>query len=271
MDAHCRRDQHEAGRWRRDLPRQGVEGVLQGQRGTGGVADHVDRPLAQRRREVCHGEAYGGGHVPLVDVPEPGGRGAVAGHAQADHPVAPARQLFRQGAQAVGRVRHAVQQERAGHRRLGALLEAAVPVVLHAPRVGRAAGAVAHQILSGTGVDLGVDLLLELGEEPVLEQEVVVEAPDLVELPGVELLVELGREPGGERCVAAGDGQDRRHGQGSRADHPDHRRRASHEAREPSLTPPRVATRRYPRAGRARPSTLTSAVGRKACPQPTSR
>ena len=67
---------------------------------------------------------------------------------------------------------------------------------LPVPRIGCAAGAVAVQKLARPGLDLGIDLLLQLPEQPLLQTQVARETGDLVGLLGGEFRIQEFRVPG---------------------------------------------------------------------------
>ena len=87
MNADGRGNQHQAGGRRRNQSVQRVQGELHGQRAAGGVSDHVERLAVQLGCQVPHAQPDGGGQVLRGNVLETRGRGAVAGQAQAEHPV----------------------------------------------------------------------------------------------------------------------------------------------------------------------------------------
>ncbi len=73
-----------------------------------------------------------------------------------------------------------MKQQYATHGRIGGQFEAVVPIGLPAIRVRRAAGTVALQGMGGAGGVIGVDLFVQLPEQPPLQFQVVVKVVDLL-------------------------------------------------------------------------------------------
>ena len=167
------------------------EGVVHGEGAAGGVADHVEGFGFGLGGEVFHGEIDGGGQVFPGDGDEAGGRGAVTGVAESDDPVAVLVEGFAEDAEAVGGVRHAVEEEDAAPGMGGGQFKGAVPVGVLLVGVGEAAGAVSGEGEAGAGFGLVVDALVELGEEGLFECEVVLEGLNFM---GGVLRGELGGE-----------------------------------------------------------------------------
>ena len=144
----------------------------------------------------------------------------MTGQAQAKHLETALVERLAQGPEAVGRIRHTVQQQYAAGRPVCVELEAAVPVGLALLRVSGATGAVAHQRILGPGCGARVDLLLQLGEHLVLQPPVVIEALYLIRFFYREFGIQLLGMPGLQRRTAAslnikqGDRTDHTHQQG---------------------------------------------------------
>ena len=75
----------------------------------------------------------------------------------------------RQRTHAVGRVRHAVQQQHAPDRCRVGQFKAMVPVVLPVLRIGSTALAVAFQTIGTTGLRIRIDLLFQLPEQKLIK------------------------------------------------------------------------------------------------------
>jgi len=142
---------------------------------------------------MTHRQAHCGRHVLPGDFDETGRRRSVSRQAHPDDRGASRVERLAERTQAVRRVRHAVQQQDAGLRRSRCQLETAVPVRRPAFRIGQAVAVVAVDRAFPARRHLGIDLRVQLCEEPVFERQVVGEA---IHSGGLgELLVEVRQVP----------------------------------------------------------------------------
>ena len=116
--------------------------------------------------------------------------------AQAQHPVAGLAQGLAQGAQAVGAIGHAMQQQHPRPRLRWDDLVAVVPVRGPGAGIAGAPGAVAHQGLLRAARGLGVDPRVQFGEEPRLQGLIIGQGADLVGLVGGEFRLQFDLMPG---------------------------------------------------------------------------
>ena len=100
--------------------------------------------------------------------------------AQAYDLVTMAVERLAQCTQTVRRIGHTVKQQHATGSRGAGQFEAVVPVGLPAIRVCSTAGTVALQGMGGAGGIIGVDLFIQLPEQPLLQFQVVVKVVDLL-------------------------------------------------------------------------------------------
>jgi len=115
----------------------------------------------------------------------------MARQAQPDHPVAFAVQGLAQRAQAVGRIRHAVQQQHAAFGLRARQLETVIPVRRARARIGGAARAVPDERIRCGLRRMRIDRFVELGEEALLELEIIVEIPHFGAVAQRELLGQM--------------------------------------------------------------------------------
>jgi hypothetical protein len=177
-DADRRREEHEAGWPRQRLTLEHRERVVDRQRRAVRVANHVDRQVGTGlTAQVDHRHAHGRLHVLDAERDEARRRGAVARQPEADHLEAARREMLADRAQAVGRVREAVQQQdRAAATaglRCGLQVKAAIPV--HGPDAGIAAAAGPEPVerFPVAGSARRIDPLPQFREQAVLELAVI--------------------------------------------------------------------------------------------------
>jgi hypothetical protein len=172
-----RRNQDQARRLRCGAVFLGVEGKVQGQGRPGRIAHDVDR---------------------------------LAGRTIGQAAIAPLVEGFAQRSQAIWRIRHAVEQKDAAHGIIGRELETSVPVGSPVLGIGGAAGAVADQGVGGPAPDDIVNLLIQFGEERVLQPQIVVEASNPIRLLRGEVQIKVFGMPRLQRRATAPEDQERR-------------------------------------------------------------
>ena len=208
------REQHDAAHRGPVAVAEHRECVIHGQGAPAGVAAELDRSAARALGHVARRNAHRRGPVLPGDRDQPGRGGPVARQPQGQHVVAQGAIELAQGAHAVGRVREAVEEQRAAARRaVGLELEGAVEVRCARRRIARPAG---HEAVEGRERRLRLDRGGAPGGEGV--EELVLQTPvgREVEVParvaGRELALGRVAMPGLERWHGArvqGDPEER--------------------------------------------------------------
>ena len=101
---------------------------MHGQRGTVGIADDVDRFVTQRIVQVLHGQLHRCHHIFPTHTCKSCRRRTMTRDPQPEYRGTGRLQTLTQTAQAVRRIRHAVQQQYARTRGIGAQFETMIPV-----------------------------------------------------------------------------------------------------------------------------------------------